>query len=101
MTGEHCCDEADGTYIEEDVREGHYWVRWSTVWQWQRVPDEVIIHGRVGLPVVWWHAALEMLGISSYNKCLRPNRAKNVAATQTDFAVRRRFFLSLRAGGYP
>ena len=57
MTGEHCCDEADGTYVEEDIREGHYWVRWSTVWQWQRVPDEVIIHGpnRVGLPVVWWH----------------------------------------------
>jgi hypothetical protein len=41
-----------------DSREGHhYWVRWSTVGKWQRVPDEVIIHGpnRVGLPVVWWH----------------------------------------------
>ena len=45
MTGEHCCDEADGTYVEEDIREGHYWVRWSTVGKWQRVPDEVIIHG--------------------------------------------------------
>jgi hypothetical protein len=57
MTGEHCCDEADGTYVEEDIREGHYWVRWSTVGKWQRVPDEVIIHGpnRVGLPVVWWY----------------------------------------------
>jgi hypothetical protein len=57
VTGEYCCDEADGTYVEEDIREGHYWVRWSTVWQWQRVPDEVIINGpnRVGLPVVWWH----------------------------------------------
>jgi len=57
VSGEHCCDEADGTYVEEDIRQGHYWVRWSTVGQWQRVPDEVIIHGpnRVGLPVVWWH----------------------------------------------
>ena len=57
VSGERCCDEADGTYVEEDIREGHYWVRWSTVWQWQRVPDEVIINGpnRVGLPVVWWH----------------------------------------------
>jgi hypothetical protein len=57
VTGEHCCDEADGTYVEEDIRDGHYWVRWSTVGRWQRVPDEVIIHSpnRVGLPVVWWH----------------------------------------------
>lgn len=56
-TGEHCCDEADGTYAEEDIRDGHYWVRWSTVGEWQRVPDDVIINSpnRMGVPVVWWH----------------------------------------------
>jgi hypothetical protein len=57
VTGEYCCDEADGTYVEEDIRDGHYWARWDTVGEWQRVPEEVIIYSpnRVGLPVVWWH----------------------------------------------
>ena len=38
VSGERCCDEADGTYVEEDIRDDHYWVRWDTVgkgWHWR------------------------------------------------------------------
>ena len=56
-TGEYCCDEADGAPAEETIRNGHYWARWPTVGEWQRVRDDVIIHdpNRRGGPVVWWH----------------------------------------------
>jgi len=64
-----CCDESDGTYAEEDLRDGHYWVRFNwrhpdgqgnpTSWiatDWMQVPDEAVIHdaNRHGAPVVWW-----------------------------------------------
>jgi len=55
-TGALCCSEADGLFAEEDIREGHYWARWSGH-DWQPVPDEVVIHdpNRHGAPVVWWY----------------------------------------------
>src|SRR6185312_15081413 len=42
-TGALCCNEADGLYAEEDIRDGHYWTRWGGR-EWQPVPDEVVIH---------------------------------------------------------
>src|SRR4029078_5018876 len=42
-TGALCCNEADGLYAEEDIRDGHYWARWSGG-NCEPVPDEVVIH---------------------------------------------------------
>lgn len=61
-TGGNCCSEADGTYVEEDIRyddagKGHYWIKFDkTEGQWMPVPDEIVIHdpNRNGAPVVWW-----------------------------------------------
>lgn len=66
-SGIACCDEADGTYAEEELRGEHYWVRF-TWWfplngvhqpmqtDWIAVPDAVVIHNanRHGAPTVWW-----------------------------------------------
>jgi hypothetical protein len=69
-SGIPCCSEADGTYAEEDIRDGHYWTRFT--WRfcfakecqeldsgWMDVPDDVVIHNpnRHGAPVVWWYRA--------------------------------------------
>jgi hypothetical protein len=69
-TGISCCDEADGAYAEEEIREGHYRTRFT--WRfcfarecqdldsgWMDVPDDVVIHdpNRHGAPVVWWARA--------------------------------------------
>jgi hypothetical protein len=69
-TGISCCTEADGTYAEEDISDGHYRTRF--MWRfcfakechdldsgWMDVPDDVVIHdpNRHGAPVVWWDRA--------------------------------------------
>ena len=57
-TGGLCCNEADGIYAEEDIREGHYWTRFDlTKGEWMLVPDEVVIRDRNpnGAPVAWWY----------------------------------------------
>jgi len=56
-TGNFCCDEADGIYAEEDIREGRSWTRWSGH-DWRPVPEDVVIRdsNRHGAPVVWWYA---------------------------------------------
>jgi hypothetical protein len=56
-TGGLCCNEADGTYAEEDIRNGMYWTRFDlTRGEWIPVPSDVVIHdpNRNGAPVVWW-----------------------------------------------
>jgi hypothetical protein len=53
-----CCSEADGSYVEEDIRDGHYWVRFDrTGGEWREVPDEIVIRdpNRNGAPVVWFY----------------------------------------------
>jgi hypothetical protein len=70
QTGNSCCNEADGTYAEEDIREGHYWTRFmmhrityppaqekDVPVDWMQVPDEVVIKqpNRHGAPTVWWY----------------------------------------------
>jgi hypothetical protein len=53
-----CCDEADATYAEEDIRNGVYWTRFGqTEGQWissscgggDKGPN------LTGAPVVWWY----------------------------------------------
>lgn len=55
-TGVLCCDESDGVYAEEDIRDGEYWARWPANPEWMKVPDDVVIRdpNRHGAPVVWW-----------------------------------------------
>ena len=57
-TGLSCCSTADGDYVEEDIREGHYWIRFDrTGGQWREIPDEIVIAkpNRKGAPVVWYY----------------------------------------------
>jgi hypothetical protein len=56
-TGGLCCNEADGTYAEEEIRDGVYWTRFDlTKGEWIPVPAEVVIKdpNRNGAPVAWW-----------------------------------------------
>jgi hypothetical protein len=58
-SGYPCCSVADGLQAQEDIRNGHYWTRFSIGLfdsGWMQVPDEVVIHGpnKNGFPVVWW-----------------------------------------------
>jgi hypothetical protein len=51
------CNEADGTYAEEDIRNGVYWTRFElTKGEWIPVPADVLIKdpNRNGAPVAWW-----------------------------------------------
>jgi hypothetical protein len=57
-TGIQCCSEADGVFAEEDIRDGHYWIRFpQSNGEWMQVPDDVVIKdpNRNGAPVVWWY----------------------------------------------
>jgi len=57
-TGDLCCDEADGTYAEQDIRNGVYWTRFvPTKGEWIPVPADVVIKdpNRNGAPVAWWY----------------------------------------------
>lgn len=61
--GHPCCSIADGTFAEEDIRDGKYWVRFvaqtrdgERAVDWMQVPDSAVIlapnfHGR---PAVWY-----------------------------------------------
>ena len=64
-TGGNCCSEADGTFAEEDIRNGHYWVKFTArnyqsglefSVPWMQVPDDVVIKkpNYNGSPVVWY-----------------------------------------------
>ena len=54
--GALCCNLADGTLAEEDIRGESYWTRWPGQ-DWIPVPPETIIYNSRnpnGSPVVWW-----------------------------------------------
>ena len=65
-TGGLCCSEADGDMVEEDIRDGVYWVRsqktidnakiYRLDTEWLRVPDEVIIKepNKLGRAAAWY-----------------------------------------------
>jgi hypothetical protein len=80
-TGITCCTEADGTFAEEDIRDGAYWTRfeykrrdgvnpeYSVLSEWMEVPVETIIKdkpNRHGAPVVWWYYLDGNVGIRCY-----------------------------------
>ena len=68
-TGGYCCNESDGTYAEEEMREGHYWTRFEqSNGKWIPVPDEVVIcdPNRNGAPVAWWYFEKGILQIRCY-----------------------------------
>ncbi len=83
--GGSCCNQNDGEEVQQDIRDGHYWVKGSmregdelrekgpTLYQqyirdgnlinkmdndgWILVPDEVVINepNKYGRAVVWWY----------------------------------------------
>jgi hypothetical protein len=69
--GSRCCDESDGTFAQEDIRDGHYWTRYHYRYysgvgvaregdtDWVPVPDRAVIHepNRHGAPAVWYFFA--------------------------------------------
>jgi hypothetical protein len=64
-----CCNEADGTYAEEDIRNGVYWTRFElTGGEWIAVPADVVIKdpNRNGAPVAWWYFQEGKLQIRCY-----------------------------------
>jgi hypothetical protein len=64
-TGVHCCSTSDGTYAEEEIRDGHYWTRFTTHRignpdmdsGWMQVPDDTVLTSpnRNGAAVVWYY----------------------------------------------
>jgi hypothetical protein len=68
-TGGLCCNEADGTYAEEDIRGGIYWTRFDkTAGKWIAVLSDVVIKdpNRNGAPVAWWYYENGELKIRCY-----------------------------------
>jgi hypothetical protein len=68
-TGALCCNEADGIYAEEEIRDGIYWTRFeNTKGAWIPVPSDVVIKdpNRNGAPVAWWYYRNGELQIRCY-----------------------------------
>lgn len=68
-TGNLCCNEADGVYAEEDIRNGEYWTRFDkTNGEWIPVPSDVVIRdpNRNGAPVAWWYVENGAIKIRCY-----------------------------------
>lgn len=65
-TGGACCSEADGEMVEEDIRDGQYWIRSKhtidnakqnkLATEWIQVPDDVVIRepNKFGRAVAWY-----------------------------------------------
>jgi hypothetical protein len=52
-----CCSAADGEEVQEDIREGVYWILSKTTrGEWLRVPPESVITepNRWGQPLAWF-----------------------------------------------
>jgi hypothetical protein len=78
-----CCNDADGEQVQEDIRDGKYWVKSNKtelyakynqvsnmVDGWVQVPDEVVISepNLYGQPVAWYYFEANMLKI----RCFAP-----------------------------
>jgi hypothetical protein len=78
--GASCCNEADGTYAEEEIRGGRYWTNFQyKKWDasaskyvdasssWMEVPPETVLPtNHHGAPVVWWWIVGGKLAIRCY-----------------------------------
>jgi len=81
-----CCSEGDGDFVEEDIRDGDYWIQCPLdshcpYKNWTKVPKESIITepNKLGRPAVWWYpgpvgAALSIGAVpdSSTIRCYTP-----------------------------
>jgi hypothetical protein len=78
-----CCDTSDGAYAEEDIRDGHYWARFTAhnigtgadvASGWMQVPDDAVIKNanRNGAPVVWYYFMTGSEGPILYIRCFVP-----------------------------
>jgi hypothetical protein len=81
-TGAICCSEADGEMVEEDIRDGEYWIKSAKTMMfarfdqlkngnkegWIKVPSEVIIKepNLYGRPDAWYYVESNMLQIRCY-----------------------------------
>lgn len=68
-SGFSCCNDHDVDEVEEDIRDGHYWIKGGHFPEWTEVPDSLVIRepNRHGQPVVWW------MGIGPYSiRCFAP-----------------------------
>ena len=58
-TGNLCCDDNDGQEVQEDIREGVYWILSAkTQGEWLPVPASAVITepNKWGQPIAWfWH----------------------------------------------
>jgi hypothetical protein len=59
--GAACCSLNDGDFVEEDIRDGKYWIRCALdspcpLKEWTEVPDEKVIKepNKLGRSAVWW-----------------------------------------------
>jgi hypothetical protein len=82
-TGAICCSEADGEMVEEDIRNGEYWIKSAKTMMfarfnqlkdgnqdgWVRVPADVIIKepNLYGRPVAWYVIQNAMLEIRCFS----------------------------------
>lgn len=72
-TSMHCCTQADASLVEEDIREGAYWIRWGQ-FDWVRVPDNAVLPypNPRGEPVVWWAPQWKDNKMSPLIRCYSP-----------------------------
>ncbi len=56
LSGFGCCNDQDVEEVEEDIREGEYWIKGGHFPEWKRVPPSLVIKepNKHGQPVVWW-----------------------------------------------
>lgn len=68
-----CCNEADGDQVDEEIREGRYWIASDkTGGHWMIVPHDVIINepNLYGRPVAWFRGGYDTAPLSIY--CYAP-----------------------------
>ncbi len=52
-----CCSAADGEEVQEDIRDGQYWIKGGHFQDWTMVPEAAIIWGPNlhGQPIAWYY----------------------------------------------
>lgn len=72
--GTSCCSEADGEEVQEDIRDGHYWIKGGHFPDWTPVPDEAVIHGpnEWKQPITWWTLSGSWAQVPVVIRCYAP-----------------------------
>jgi len=76
--GKSCCSVSDASLVEEDIRNGRYWMRCPVdspcpIKEWTIVPEEAVITepNRAGRPAVWWAPAVYNNGVPTTPPSIR------------------------------